>query len=411
MTLRNGREFLAIPGPTNVPDAVLNAMHRPAVEIYTGPLVEITRSCLEDLKRIFGTRSGRTYIYAANGHGAWEAALTNTFSRDDKVLVLGSGRFPILWGDAATFLGIEVEVLPVDFRHPVDPDAVEARLRADRDGSIKAVLMVQVDTASSVANDVAAVGRAIAAAGHPALLMVDAIASLGTMPFEMDAWGVDVAVTGSQKGLMTPPGLGFVAAGPRAVKAHQSAGLRTPYWDWTKRDGPLHYEKYCGTPPEHLLFGLRQAIDMLFEEGLEAVFVRHRLLAEATRRAVAVWAEAGVLSFNVAEPAARANSVTTVRLEGVDPQRLRDYCSEVCGVMLGEGIGTLTGKAVRIAHMGHVNAPMMLGTLGVVELALGALGIAHGRGGVQAAVEFLANAVPEAGQKVGVEVGLRSTGT
>ena len=394
MTLRNGREFLAIPGPTNVPDPVLNAMHRPAVEIYTGPLLEITRSLLEDLKRLFGTRSGQTYIYAANGHGAWEAALTNTLSRGDKVLVLGSGRFPVLWGDAAAFLGIEVEVLPVDFRDAVDPAAVEARLKADRAGSIKAVLMVQVDTASSVVNDVAAVGRAIGAAGHPALLMVDAIASLGTMPFEMDAWGVDVAVSGSQKGLMTPPGLGFVAAGPRAVKAHRSAGLRTPYWDWTKRDGPLHYEKYCGTPPEHLLFGLRQAIDMLFEEGLDAVFERHRLLAEATRRAVAVWAEGGVLSFNIADPRARANSVTTVRLEGVDPQQLRDYCDRVCGVMLGEGIGALSGQAVRIAHMGHVNAPMMLGTLAVVETGLAALGIAHGKGGIQAAVDFLAKAVP-----------------
>jgi alanine-glyoxylate transaminase/serine-glyoxylate transaminase/serine-pyruvate transaminase len=394
MTLRNGREFLAIPGPTNVPDAVLNAMHRPAVEIYTGPLLEITRSCLEDLKRLFGTRSGRTYIYAANGHGAWEAALTNVLSRGDKVLVLGSGRFPTLWGEMAAFIGVEVEELTFGFRHAVDPAAVEARLKADRAGEIKAVLMVQVDTASSVANDVAAVGRAIASAGHGALLMVDAIASLATMPFEMDAWSVDVAVTGSQKGLMTPPGLGLVAAGPRAVAAHQVAGLRTAYWDWTKRDGTVHYQKYCGTPPEHLLFGLRQAIDMLFEEGLPAVFERHRLLAEATRRAVAVWAEGGVLAFNVVEPAARSNSVTTVRVEGFDPQRLRDYCSEVCGVMLGEGIGELSGQGIRIAHMGHVSAGMTLGTLGVVETALGALGVAHGKGGVQAAVDFLAQAVP-----------------
>jgi alanine-glyoxylate transaminase/serine-glyoxylate transaminase/serine-pyruvate transaminase len=412
MTLRNGREFLAIPGPTNVPDAVLNAMHRPAVEIYTGPLLEITRSCLEDLKRLFGTRSGRTYIYAANGHGAWEAALTNVLSRGDKVLVLGSGRFPTLWGEMAAFIGVEVEELTFGFRHAVDPAAVEARLKADRAGEIKAVLMVQVDTASSVANDVAAVGRAIASAGHGALLMVDAIASLATMPFEMDAWGVDVAVTGSQKGLMTPPGLGLVAAGPRAVAAHQVAGLRTAYWDWTKRDGTVHYQKYCGTPPEHLLFGLRQAIDMLFEEGLEAVFERHRLLAEATRRAVAVWAGGGVLSLNVLEPSARSNSVTTVRLEGADPQRLRDYCSEVCGVMLGEGIGELTGKGVRIAHMGHVNAAMMLGTLGVVETGLAALGIRHGKGGVQAAVDFLAEAVPAPARAETVDAGLRSaTGT
>jgi len=394
MTLRNGREFLAIPGPTNVPDAVLNAMHRPAVEIYTGPLLELTRSLLEDLKHLFGTRAGKTYIYAANGHGAWEAALTNVFSRGDKVLVLGSGRFPTLWGDMGAFMGIEVEELPFGFRHPVDPAAVEARLKADRAGDIKAVLMVQVDTASSVVNDVAAVGRAVAAAGHPALLMVDAIASLATMPFEMDAWGVDVAITGSQKGLMTPPGLGLVAAGPRAKEVHRTAGLRTPYWDWTKREGPLHYEKYCGTPPEHLLFGLRQAVDLLFEEGLEAVYRRHALLAEATRRAVAVWAEGGALEFNVLEPRSRSNSVTTVRVEGTEPQRLRDYCSQVCGVMLGEGIGELNGKGLRIAHMGHVNAAMTLGTLGVLETALGALGVPHGKGGVQAAVDFLAATVP-----------------
>ena len=394
MTLRNGREFLAIPGPTNVPDAVLNAMHRPAVEIYTGPLVETTLSCLDDLKRLFGTTTGRSYIYAANGHGAWEAALTNVLSRGDKVLVLGTGRFPTLWGEMGTFIGIEVEELAFGFRQTVDPAAVEARLKADTAGEIKAVLMVQVDTASGVANDVAAVGRAIAAAGHGALFMVDAIASLATMPFEMDAWGIDVAVTGSQKGLMTPPGLGFVAAGPRALAAHRKAGLRTAYWDWTKRDGPVHYQKYCGTPPEHLLFGLRQAIDMLFEEGLDAVFERHRLLAEATRRAVARWAEGGAISFNVLDPAARANSITAVRVEGIDPQRLRDYCSEVCGVMLGEGIGDLQDKGVRIAHMGHMNAPMMLGTLGVVEIGLAALGIAHGKGGVQAAIDFLADAVP-----------------
>ncbi|MEQ8355716.1 MAG: aminotransferase class V-fold PLP-dependent enzyme [Kiloniellaceae bacterium] len=392
MTLRNGREFLAIPGPTTVPDAVLNAMHRPAVEIYSGSLLDVTASCLEDLRRIFRTQ-GQSYIYAANGHGAWEAALTNTLSRGDKVLVLGTGLFAPAWGEMAAFLGIEVEVLPCGYCHAVDPAALETRLRADGAEDIKAILVVQVDTASSVVNDVAAIRQAIDAAGHGALYMVDAIASLATMPFAMDDWGIDVAITGSQKGLMTPPGLGFVAAGPRARAAHQEAGLRTGYWDWTKRDGVLHYQKYCGTPPEHLLFGLRRALDMIFEEGLEAVFERHRLLAESTRRAVAVWAEGGVIDFNVAEPAARANSVTTVLTGDTDPELIRAYCDRICGVVLGGGIGELTGKAVRIAHMGHVNAPMLLGTLGVVETALGGLGIAHGRGGVQAAIDFLAQAV------------------
>ncbi len=399
MTLRNGRDFLAIPGPTTVPDAVLNAMHRPAVDIYTGSLVELTLSCLADLKRIFRTE-GRTYIYAANGHGAWEAAITNTLSRGDKVLVLGTGLFAPAWGEMAEFLGIEVEVLPFGYRQAVDPAAVEARLRDDADGEIKAVMVVQVDTSSSVLNDIPAIRGALDAAGHGALFMVDTIASLATMPFEMDAWGVDVAVTGSQKGLMTPPGLSFIAAGPRARAAHDKAGLRSAYWDWTKRDGKVHYQMYCGTPPEHLLFGLRRALDMLFEEGLEAVFERHRLLAEATRRAVAVWAEGGVFAFNVSDPAARANSVTTMLTGDVDPEPIRAYCEEVCGVVVGSGNGALTGKALRIAHMGHVNAPMMLGTLSVLETAFAALDIAHGRGGVQAAIDFLSQAVaPPARQR------------
>jgi alanine-glyoxylate transaminase/serine-glyoxylate transaminase/serine-pyruvate transaminase len=227
------------------------------------------------------------------------------------------------------------------------------------------------------------------------------------MPFEMDAWGIDVAVTGSQKGLMTPPGLGFVAAGPRARPAPQTAGRRTADWDWTKPEGPVHYQKNSGTPPEHPRFGQRKAKDRIFEEGLEAVFLRHRLLAEATRRAVAAWAVGGAVSFNVVDPAARANSVTTVRIDGCDPQLLRDYCDQVCGVMLGDGIGDLTGKAIRIAHMGHVNAPMMLGTLAVVETALGALGIAHGKGGVQAAVDYLAREVPATAKAPAIDEELR----
>jgi alanine-glyoxylate transaminase/serine-glyoxylate transaminase/serine-pyruvate transaminase len=376
MTVRNGREFLAIPGPTNVPDEVLNAMHRPAIEIYSGALVDITARCLADLKKVFRTE-GRAYIYAANGHGAWEAALSNVLSRGDTVLVLQSGRFAVGWGEA------------------VDPAAVEARLRADKAGRIKAVLVVQVDTASGVVNDIPAIRKAIDNAGHDALLMVDTIASLGTMPFEMDAWRVDVAVTGSQKGLMTPPGLGFVAAGPRAAAVHETADLRTRYWDWTLRNGDQHYQIYCGTPPEHLMFGLRKALDMLLEEGLENVFRRHALLAEAVRRAVAVWAEGGALEFNIHDPARRADSVTTILLrEGLEPRRIREYCERHCGVVLGVGIGELTGKALRIAHMGHINAPMILGTLGSVEVSLQALGIPHGKGGVQAAVDWLGASLP-----------------
>ena len=255
---------------------------------------------------------GRSYIYIANGHGAWEAALTNVLSRGDKILVLESGRFAIGWGDAAAGLGVEVEVLKGDWRRAVRPSEVEARLRKDKAGEIKAILAVQIDTASGAANDIAAIGQAIKAAGHQALFMVDVVASLGCVPFEMDAWGVDVAVSGSQKGLMTPPGLGFVAANDRAREFHMHAGLRTPYWDWTARDGTVHYQRYAGTPPEHLMFGLRQALDMLLEEGLDNVFLRHRLLAEAVRRAVEVWSEGQAFGFNVAEPEERSDTVTTI---------------------------------------------------------------------------------------------------
>lgn len=393
MTVRQGREFLSIPGPTDIPNEVLNAMHRPAVEIYSGALVDVTTSCLDDLRRVFRT-AGRTYIYAANGHGAWEAALVNVLSRGDKVLILESGRFAVGWGGMAEMLGVRVETQPGDWRRAVDPAVLEARLREDAAGEIKAVLVVQVDTASGVVNDIPAVRRAIDAAGHGALLMVDAIASLGTMPFEMDAWGVDVAVTGSQKGLMTPPGLSFVAAGDKAVAAHREADLRTRYWDWTAREGEQHYEKYCGTPPEHLLFGLRKALDMLFEEGLENAFLRHRLLAEAVRRAVAVWSQGGAFDFNILNPAERADSVTTVLMsEGRDPQPLLDYCDHKCGVVVGAAIGDLAGKAFRIAHMGHLNAPMILGTLGVLEIGLIALNLPHGKGGAQAAIDWLGQSV------------------
>jgi alanine-glyoxylate transaminase / serine-glyoxylate transaminase / serine-pyruvate transaminase len=394
MPLSAGREFLAIPGPTVIPDQVLAAMQKPAVDIYAGPLIALTDTLLADLSTMFRT-AGRCYIYAANGHGAWDAALTNVLSRGDKVLVLESGTFAMRWGDAAAMLGAQVEVLPGDWRRAVRPEAVAARLKADRGGAIKAMLVTQVDTASGVVNDIEAIAQARDAAGHDALLIVDAVASLGCMPFEMDAWGVDVAMTGSQKGLMTPPGLSFVAAGARAREAHQKANLRSPYWDWTFREGEAHYQKYCGTPPEHLLFALRAALDMILAEGLDNVFRRHRLLAEATRRAVGAWAEGQGIAFNIAEPQERSDTVTTViTRNGESAQPLVDYAREKCGVTLGRGIGALDGKGFRIAHMGHVNAPMILGTLSVIEMALAALGIPHGKGGVQAAVEFLAKSVP-----------------
>ena len=229
-------------------------------------------------------------------------------SRGDTVLALESGRFALGWGEMAKMMGVEVEVLKGDWRRAVDPAAVKERLKRDKGHNIKAVLVVQIDTASGVVNDIPAIRKAMDAAKHPALLMVDCVASLGCMPFDMDGWGVDVAMAGSQKGLMTPPGLAFVAANDRAREVHKSAGLRTLYWDWTFREGEKHYQKYCGTPPEHLLFGLRKAIDMLKEEGLPNAIRRHALLAEATRAAVAKWAEGQVLAFNIANPAERSNS-------------------------------------------------------------------------------------------------------
>ena len=393
MSIRNGREFLSIPGPTNVPDRVLNAMHQPAVEIYAGKLFDTTKSCLGDMKKIFRTQ-GETYIYISNGHGAWEAALTNVLSRGDKILVLESGRFARGWGEMAEMLGIDVEILPGSWRAAVDPDAVEARLRADTAGEIKAVLVVQVDTASGVVNDIPSIRKAIDAAGHPALYMVDCIASLATMPYEMDAWGVDVTVTGSQKGLMTPPGLGLVAANDKARERHKSADLRTLYWDWSFREGPEHYQKFCGTPPVHMLFGLREALDMIFEEGLENIFRRHRLLAEATRRAVAVWSEGGAFEFNILEAAQRSDSITMIAArDGFDSQPLLTFCKEELGVVIGIAIGEMSGRGFRIAHMGHVNAPMQLGTLGAVDTALKALGVPHGQGGLQAASDYLGEAL------------------
>jgi alanine-glyoxylate transaminase/serine-glyoxylate transaminase/serine-pyruvate transaminase len=314
-------------------------------------------------------------------------------SRGDTILVLESGLFAVAWGEMARMMGVKVEVLKGDWRRAVSPGAVTQRLAEDTTREIKAVLVVQIDTASAVVNDIAAIRRAMDAAGHPALLMVDCVASLGCMPFEMDAWGVDVAMAGSQKGLMTPPGLAFVAAGERAHAAHQKADLRTRYWDWTFRQGQAHYQRYGGTPPQHLLFALRKALDLLLAEGLEPAARRHAVLAEAARSAVARWAEGGALEFNILRPEERAASITNVLMPERSPQPLLDYCRHRCGVVLGVGIGDLAGRAFRIAHMGHVNAPMLVGTLSAIEMGLIALGIPHGAGGVQRAVEHLGRAV------------------
>jgi alanine-glyoxylate transaminase/serine-glyoxylate transaminase/serine-pyruvate transaminase len=364
--------------------------------IYEGDLVEMSKGILTEINTIART-TGHSFIAVTNGHGAWDMALANTLSRGDKVLVLESGRFAVGWGDAAEVSGIEVEVLHATPRRAVDPAAVEQRLRADTGHTIKAVLVVQIDTASSVYNDIAAIRRAIDAAGHPALYMVDCIASLGCVPYEMDAWGVDVTVGGSQKGLMVPPGLGFNWAGEKAMQAHKSAGLRSAYWDWTKRlSEGSHYWRYAGTPPISHLYALREALDMIAEEGLENIWARHKVLAEAIRAAVEAWASPNGLGLelNVTDPAARADSVTTILTGSIDPARLRRICEDQAGLTLGIALGEeFEGAAFRIGHMGHLNPPMVLGTLGTIEAALTAMDAPMGGSGVAAAAARIARAI------------------
>ena len=390
MSLAFGREFLSIPGPGVIPDAVLQAMHRPAVDIYEGgALEEMTWTLLSDLKPVAGT-TGESFIYIGNGHAAWEAALANTLSRGDEILVLESGRFAVGWGQMAQSMGIQMDILHAQPRRAIDPNAVEARLREDTNHRIKAVLCVQVDTASSLYNDIATIRKAIDAAGHPALFMVDVIASQGCMRYEMDAWGVDVTVGGSQKGLMTPPGLGFNWASEKAMAANETAGLRTQYWDWQLRRERPHYRKYCGTAPIHMIFALRAALDILMGEGLENAWKRHRTLANGVRAAVSAWAEGGVLQMNAVESSERADSVTTVLTGEIDVDRLRKFCQKELGLVIGRGIGDFEGKAFRIGHMGHLNPPMILGTLATTQVGLIASQIPHGSGAIEAAAAAIA---------------------
>jgi alanine-glyoxylate transaminase/serine-glyoxylate transaminase/serine-pyruvate transaminase len=394
MPLSHGRALVAIPGPSVIPDRVLNAMHRAMPNIYEGDLVEMSKGILSEIGTIARTK-GESFIAVTNGHGAWDMAISNTLSRGDKVLVLESGRFAIGWGEMAATSGVEVEVLAARPNRAVDPEAVEQRLRADTGHTIKAVLVVQIDTASSVWNDIAAIRRAIDDAGHPALYMVDCIASLGCVPYEMDEWGVDVTVGGSQKGLMVPPGLGFNWANEKAMQAHENADLRSAYWDWTKRlsDGS-HYWRYAGTPPISHLYALRESLDMIAEEGLENIWVRHQVLANGIRAAVEAWATPGGLELNITDPAARANSVTTILTGSIDPNRLRQICETQSGLTLGLGIGDeFQSGAFRIGHMGHLNPPMVLGTLGTIEATLTAMGAPMGGSGVAAAAASIAQGI------------------
>lgn len=388
--VRRGREFLNVPGPTNIPGRILNAMNRPAVD-FSGPeFVDIAVSCFRDLKWLFRTE-GDVFIYAANGHAAWEAAMVNTLSEGDAILVPETGHFSNGWAETAESFGLTVKTVASDWRRAIDPAAVEAALRADKEHAIKAILMVHTDTATGVTSDIPALRAAIDAAGHPALFMVDAIASLATTELAMDDWGVDVVVSASQKGLMCPPGVALVAAGPKAMAAHATSTLPRRYWDWTGRTAKEHYRKFCGTAPEHTIFALREALNMLQEETLEGAIRRHARLSEAVRLCVGKWCEGGALQFNAVNPNERSDSVTTILLPGnVSTDMMRAMCRDNFSVAVGGGLGKLIGKAFRIGHMGDMNEPMILGCLGAVEAALKRLDVPIGAGGMQAAIDWLA---------------------
>ncbi|PIE09323.1 MAG: aminotransferase [Rhodobacterales bacterium] len=393
MPLAHGREYLAIPGPSVMPEAVLRAMHRSAPNIYEGELVEMTAGLIPDLKSFVGTE-GHVAIYIANGHGTWEAALSNVLSRGDKVLVAATGLFAKGWAEMAAGLGIEVELMDFGTDTVIDPDRVAQRLRDDPDHSLRAVLAVHTDTSSSLRSDMGALGAAIRDTGHPALFMVDCIASLGCDVVEMDAWQADVLISASQKGLMVPPGLGFVWFNDRADSARDRADLASHYWDWRPRANATQLWQYFdGTAPTHHLYGLRAALDLIAAEGRAAIWHRHEVLARTVWSAAEAWGAGGALRLNVAEPAHRSHAVTTLHLPGGGASRLREWCASHAGVTLGIGLGfEPADDTFRIGHMGHVNAHMVLGVLAVIEAGLIACDIPHGGGALTAAAQVVASA-------------------
>src|SRR6056297_2359556 len=396
VSLSQGRPYLAIPGPSVMPDAVLRAMHRASPNIYEGHLIDLTAGLIPDLQRVARTQ-GHVAIYISNGHGAWEAALANVIAPGDRVLVPATGRFGHGWGEIATGLGAAVEMLDFGKQSPLDPARVEAALRADKSHKIKAVLVTHVDTSTSILNDVAAVRAALDAAGHPALLMADCIASLACDRFEMDAWGVDVMVAASQKGLMVPPGLAFVYFSEKAAAARARMSRVSRYWDWTNRADPqMFYQYFGGTAPTHHLFGLRAALDLIRGEGIEAIWARHETLARAIWAACETWGQTGPLELNIADADLRSRAVTALRIGAPHGSALRRWVQDNAGVTLGIGLGMAEpGDPAwhgffRIGHMGHVNAHMILGALGAIESGLIALDVPHGAGGMAAAARVIA---------------------
>ena len=398
MTLANGRPYLAIPGPSVMPDRVLAAMHRAAPNIYEGGLHDLTASLWPDLRALAGTTQN-VAAYIGNGHAIWEAANANLFSRGDKALVIATGQFGLGWAASARAMGIDVQVLDFGKSSPADMDQVEAALRADREGRIKAVLTTHVDTASTIRTDIPALRAAMDAARHGALLAVDCIASMGCDEFHMDAWGVDVTVAASQKGLMTPPGMGFVWFSEKARAVTAGADLRSPYWNWAPRaDASEFWQYWAGTAPTHHLYGLREALTMLLhEEGLRSVWARHEALARTVWAAFDAWGAGNpAIALNVADAADRGRSVTAARFGAPHATRLRQWTEHKAGVTLGIGLGMAATDDpayhgfLRVAHMGHVNAHMTLGALAVMEAGMIALDIPHGGGALAAAAAVVA---------------------
>ncbi|HUQ76378.1 MAG TPA: aminotransferase class V-fold PLP-dependent enzyme [Burkholderiales bacterium] len=398
MSRRAGRHFLQIPGPTNVPDRVLRAIDFPTID-HRGPQFgEIGKSVLAGMKRVFKTARGEVVIYPASGTGAWEAALVNTLSPGDSVLMYETGHFATLWQKMAARLGLQVEFIAGDWRHGADPEAIEKRLRADAAHKIKAVCLVHNETSTGVVSRVADVRRAIDASRHPALFMVDTISSLASIDYRHDEWGVDVTVAGSQKGLMLPPGLSFNCISPKALDAAKAARLPRSYWAWDEMiaNGKSGYFPY--TPATNLLYGLAEALKMLLdEEGLDAVFARHQRHAEATRRAVRAWG----LEVYALDPREYSASLTGVLMPaGHDADGVRKVILEAFDMSLGTGLTKLGGKMFRIGHLGDLNDLTLMGTLAGVEMGLGLSGVPVKKEGVQAAMEYLLDCARAPARKV-----------
>lgn len=383
---QSGRHFLQIPGPSNVPDRILRAMDR-AVLDHRGPeFAELASKALQGMRSIFRTEH-HVVMFPASGTGAWEAALMNTLSPGDTVLMAETGQFAALWIELAKRFDLKPDVIAGDWRHGADAETIEARLREDRAGQIKAVCIVHNETSTGCVSDIAAVRAAIDAAQHPALLLVDTISSLGSLEYRMDDWGVDVTITGSQKGLMLPPGLSFNAISPRAVAAMESAKLPRSYWNWKEHLKAIDTGYFPYTPATTLVYGLLEALEMLHEEGLDNVYARHARHGTATRKAVEAWG----LEILCADPTAYSDILTGVMMpQGEGADRFRRIVLESFDMSLGAGLGRLADKIFRIGHLGHFNDLMLSGTLVGVEMGLARSGVAYQRGGVQAAIDYLA---------------------